>query len=137
ATWEQISGPDVRDVANWSFNNLSINRDRQRDEIFGAQMNFRKSFDLAAPAYIKTGLRYRAQEPRQYFNRNGNAYIGPNLPQLVAAGSAADLNPDLRFMNVRALGAEFDSNPENFRPNLVALLTNQLNNDKRASESVG
>jgi iron complex outermembrane receptor protein len=137
ATWKQISGRDIRDPANWTLPNLSINRDSQRDEIFGAQLNFRKSFNLAAPAYIKTGLRYRSQDPRQYFDRWGNSYVGPNLAKFAAAGSAAAINPDLVFMDIKMAAAELDSNPQNFRPNLVSLLTNQLNNDKRASESVG
>lgn len=137
ATWTQISGPDIYDPANWSWSNFSVNRDRQRDDIFGLQANLRKNFNTAAPAYIKTGFRYRKQEPTQFLDRWPYSYTGSNLATFHANGSDTKMNPGLVFVDIPTIVAELESNPENFRENKVTRLTNQLNNDKQASESVG
>ena len=137
ATWEQISGPDILDSANFDFDSYSFNQDSKRDEIFGVMANLRKSLNTEVPTYIKTGFRYREQKPFRLLDRRPYAYTGGNIEKFLANGSAADINPNLRFFDVPTIAAEFKSNPENFAENRVTRLRNQLRDDKQASETVG
>lgn len=137
ADWRQISGRDIRDPANFTFNSFSRNRSILDDRIFGFQANLRKSFRTDAPSYIKTGVRYRKQDPTQYLDNFPYTYRGPNLARYHAEGPASAMNPDLKFLNIPGFVKELETNPENFVENKVTRLQNQLNNDKQAAESVG
>lgn len=136
ATWEQISGPEIRDPANFNFSNISLNQDSKQDEILGLLGNLRKSLNMEVPTYFKTGFRYREQKPFRLLDRRPYAYNGPNMEQFLANGSAAEMNPDLVFFDIPTIADELRTTPENFTENRVTRLRNQLRDDKQASESV-
>lgn len=136
ASFTQISGPDIRDPALRNFSTYSVILDELEDRIFGAQLNFRKDFDLAAPTYIKTGFRMRAQKPDFHINRTNYAYSGPNKVQFAEAGSAPSLIPELRFYDMDVVRKELETSPQHFTPNVVNNLQTQLQNAKQAQESV-
>lgn len=137
ANWTQISGPDIRNPANWNFNNVSVNESWLKDDIFGFQANLRKNLIAPVPAYLKTGVRYRKQDPTQFVDNFPYAYVGPNRAAFHAAGSPTKMNPDLVFPDIPTIIRELETTPANFNENRVTRLTNQLNNDKQASEGVG
>jgi iron complex outermembrane receptor protein len=137
ADWRQISGRDIRDPANFTFNSFSRNRSILDDRIVGFQANLRKSFRTVAPSYIKSGVRYRKQDPNQFLDNYPYTYRGTSLAKYHAEGPTSKMNPDLRFLNIAGFVKELETNPENFVENKATRLQNQLNNDKQASESVG
>ena len=47
-----------------------------KERIWGGQFNLKKTVDVAAPAYLQAGARFRRQEPQQFFERPTYNYVG-------------------------------------------------------------
>src|SRR3972149_659561 len=54
-TVAHISGPDIYDPRNSTMTSLDLPEIASRDQIFGAQVNYRKAFATALPLSVKTG----------------------------------------------------------------------------------
>jgi TonB-dependent receptor len=155
ATYEQLSGPDIRDINHRVFTSLDSQDDVKTDRIWGAQVNFRKDIDLPVPTFIKTGLRVRGQEVTQRFDRDFFTYAGPdrvpgvnpatginddNLAQFV------DLEYDYRpydefyspapFFHLPTLRDKLAFAPDQFLEDRIDTLEQALRNNIRASEDV-
>jgi hypothetical protein len=74
----QISGPDILDPRNSTMTSFDLPEISSRDQILGAQLNYRKSFATALPFSVKTGARYRGQVRKRDQTRNLYSYIGAN-----------------------------------------------------------
>ena len=96
------AGPDPANLDNYVDNLLTHTHTPTTGRIYGAQANYRKSFTLAVPAYVKTGVRLRREEQLlenysrrwRYAGRDGRLNSGDeNLAQF------QDLNLDYRPMH--------------------------------------
>src|SRR5690606_33706664 len=77
ASWEQISGADIHEADNRTLE-VNLQDDVKTDRIWGAQINFRKDFDVGVPTYARIGLRARGQDVKQRFGREFYTYVGPD-----------------------------------------------------------
>ena len=155
ASYEQISGPDIYDINYRTLPSLDTTDDQKTDRLVGAQLNFRKSFDLAVPAYVKMGLRTRAQEIVQRFSRGAYSYRGPdgvagrnaatglnddNLQRFVDRGygyrSYDGFYPSADFFHIPTLRSELRAAPQNFLEDEVDELQQELRNNISAEEKV-
>lgn len=55
-------GVDPSNLNNYSNNLLTFTHTPTRADLYGAQVNYRKPFELAVPAFIKTGARVRRED---------------------------------------------------------------------------
>lgn len=151
-TVAQISGPDILDPRNSTMNSVDLPEIQSRDQIFGAQVNYRKTFATALPLTIKTGARFREQVRRRDQDRNVYAYIGPNG----VAGPVGATNDDdlgrffdpgythvafsyprgLPFLKLPELQATLRSQPQLFSRNVALSTQDSIRLDSRAEESV-
>jgi iron complex outermembrane recepter protein len=155
ASYEQISGPDVYDIRNRTLSSLDTTDDMKTDRLLGAQLNFRKNFELAAPAYVKMGLRARAQNIVQRFSHGAFSYRGPdgvagrnpatgsnddNLERFIDHGygyrSYDGFYPAADFFHVATLRSELRTAPQNFFEDKVDELQQALRNNIKAEEQV-
>lgn len=122
-TVEVTSGHDIFDLDIYGDNQLThLNRPIQ-NEIRGAQINYRKDFDVAVPAYIKTGLKIREETQERWNNNQRWNYVGPDgtmgtaddqLSQFTednAYEAVGGLYPDWNFLDTRAMIDSLQANP--------------------------
>lgn len=145
AVFQQISGPDITNIANFVLPSVSRNHDTKREHILGGQVNWRRSFELPVPSYFQTGLRGRYQEPKQKFDRPAYNYTGPGGSALARfldpdytyqPESLRGVVPGTRFFAVDKIVYELRNQPQYFPENRVTTLRNELTSDRNASESV-
>ena len=74
----QISGPDIYDPRFSTITSIDLPVNTSRDEIIGAQINYRKPFATAIPVAFKTGLRLRDQVRQKDQDRRIYSYVGPD-----------------------------------------------------------
>jgi len=72
------AGPDSFNLDNFTENALTHLDTPVQNEINGAQINYRRKFDLAVPAYLKTGLKYRVENQQRWNNNRRWDYVGPD-----------------------------------------------------------
>ncbi|MBL9199043.1 MAG: TonB-dependent receptor [Opitutaceae bacterium] len=151
-TVNQISGPDILDPRNATMTSVDLPEIRSRDQIFGAQVNYRKAFATELPLAIKTGARFRDQVRRRDQDRNVYAYIGPNgVAGPVGAANDDDLGRffdpgythvaftyprGLQFMKLPELQDTLRTQPQLFRRDVALSTQDSIRLDSRASESV-
>jgi len=145
ATFTQLSGPDVTDPANLVLSSLGFTKVRKRDRIAGGQFNLRRNFDTPVPAYLKTGFRFRSQDPGTISRPTTYNYIGPGGAELARfVDTSYDYQPhalrgtmpDVKFLDFAKVVGEWETKPEYFTINRVTTLRNELTGDRNASESV-
>ena len=57
----QTAGPDIRNLANYTDNVLTITRMRADDEYWGGELNAKKLFESPVPSFVKLGVKRRDQ----------------------------------------------------------------------------
>ena len=77
ATYEQISGPDITKVANYTMASLGFTDITKEDNIFGGQANLQKQIGAVQHNYLQTGFRFRMQQPKTASNPMTYNYVGP------------------------------------------------------------
>lgn len=154
-TMTQISGPlltNWTDHRNTTFNFQDFD---DVDVIKGAHVNWRKQFALAAPASIKTGLRYRGQERNRDQSRPYYIYVGPDgvVGRNAATGinddnlgQFADLNYTYRsargrydpvpVVDPQRMVQHLQANPAQFTLNVANTARDELQYDGRITEDV-
>ena len=151
-TVQQISGPDIYDPRNSTMTSLDRPETYSRDEIVGAQVNYRKTFAAALPFSVKTGARYREQTRSRDQIRNLYSYVGPNgTPGPAGAANDDDLGrffdpgythvaftypKGLQFLKLPDLEETLRSSPQLFRRNVATSVQDTIRNDTKAEESV-
>jgi TonB-dependent receptor len=151
-TVQQISGPDILDPRNSTMTSLDLPEIYSRDQILGAQVNFRRAFATALPLAIKTGARYREQIRKRDQARNLYSYVGPNgVAGPVGAANDDDLGRffdpgythvafsyprGLQFMKLPDLMETLRSQPQLFRRTVATSVQDTIRNDTRAEETV-
>ena len=144
-TFQQISGPDITNSANFNLPSLAFNHDTKQERIWGGQLNFRKPLDVSVPTYVQTGLRFRTQAPEQYFLRPTETYVGPKgaaLARFIDTSytyqpkALRGTMPSTHFFDLSKLVYELNANAGAFTLDRVTTLRNELINDRNASESV-
>ena len=145
ATFQQISGPDITNPANFTFPSVGFNHDLKRETILGGQINLKKPLATSLPAYLQTGLRFRLQDPEQFFTRPSYNYVGPRgaaLSRLIDQSytyqpkALRGTMPSTRFFSIPAVLHELENTPASFTLDRVVTLRNELINDRQASEAV-
>jgi iron complex outermembrane receptor protein len=151
-TVQQISGPDILDPRNSTMTSLDLPEIESRDEILGAQVNYRKSFATALPFSVKTGVRYRDQVRRRDQDRNIYSYTGPNgVVGPVGATNDDDLGrffdpgythvafnypKGLQFLKLPELRETLKSQPQLFRRDVALSTRDSIRLDSKAEETV-
>lgn len=151
-TVQQISGPDIYDPRNSTMTSLDLPEISSRDQILGAQVNYRRAFTTALPLAIKTGARFREQVRRRDQTRNLYSYVGPNgVAGPVGAANDDDLGRffdpgythvafsyprGLQFLKLPELKETLRSQPQLFRRNVATSVQDTIRNDTRAEETV-
>ena len=148
----QTSGPDILDPRNSTMTSLDLPEIYSRDEIVGAQLNYRRAFATSWPLAFKTGLRFRDQTRRRDQERNLYSYVGPNG----VAGPVGTANDDdlgrffdpgythvafnyprgLQFMKLPELHATLLNQPQLFRRTVATSVQDSIRLDSRAEETV-
>lgn len=72
------AGPDSFNLDNFRENALTHLETPVQNELTGGQVNFRRKFDLAVPASLKTGLKYRAERQQRWNYNRRWSYVGPD-----------------------------------------------------------
>lgn len=95
----QVSGPDMTDINSYTSNLLTLTDNFGEDEYYGATLNVKKSFATVVPAWIKAGVRYRAQSRDLQNRTTRTSYVGADRVQGV--NPATGINDDNlgRFVN--------------------------------------
>jgi iron complex outermembrane recepter protein len=124
------SGPDSFNLDNFTENSLTHLETPIQNEIMGGQVNYRRKFDLAVPASVKTGLKYRGeQQERWNYNRRWNR-VGPNgTPATARLSQFVD-----RDYNYAALDGAYAARPF---PSTKALVDDLHANPQLWPEDVG
>ncbi len=151
-TVAQISGPDIYDPRNATMTSLDLPEISSRDQILGAQVNYRKSFAAALPLSLKTGARFREQVRKRNQTRNVYSYVGDNgVAGPVGAANDDDLGrffdpgythvaftypKGLQFMKLPELKETLRNQPQLFRRNIATSVQDTIRNDTRAEETV-
>ncbi len=151
-TVAQISGPDILDPRNSTMSSVDLPEIESRDQIFGAQINYRKAFATERPLAIKTGARFRDQVRRRDQDRNVYSYVGPNgVAGPVGAANDDDLGRffdprythvafsyprGLQFLKLPELRETLRSQPQLFRRDVALSTQDSIRLDSRAEESV-
>ena len=145
ATFVQISGRDITNLANFTLPSVAFNEDRKEDRIIAGHLNVRKTLALPGAAYVQSGLRFRAQAPKQYFERPVYNYVGPAGAALTRFAeedytyqprALRGTMPSTRFFDIGRIVHEFNTLPQYFTENRVTTLRNELTSDRNASEGV-
>jgi iron complex outermembrane recepter protein len=145
ATFQQISGPDITNLANFNFPSLGFNHDTKEETIWGGQLNFRQNVETVVPSYLQTGLRFRRQEPQQFFTRPTYNYVGPRGAALTRyidqsytyqPVALRGTMPSTRFFHIPTIVHDLQNTPASFTLDRVTTLRNELINDRNASEGV-
>lgn len=72
------AGPDSFNLDNFTENALTHLETPVQNEIYGGQMNYRRSFDVGVPASLKTGLKYRGERQQRWNYNRRWSYVGPD-----------------------------------------------------------
>ncbi|MES2693290.1 MAG: TonB-dependent receptor [Verrucomicrobiota bacterium] len=145
ATFQQISGPDITNAANFNFPSVGFNHDLKKETIWGGQLNFKQTLPTSLPVYVQTGLRFRIQDPEQFFTRPSYNYVGPRgaaLARFVDQSytyqpkALRGTMPSTRFFHIPTVLYELENTPSSFTLDRVVTLRNELINDRNASEAV-
>ncbi len=149
----QISGPDVYDARFSTANSIDLPEIDSKDEIVGAQLNYRKPLVLAnVPVAIKAGARFRDQTREKDQNRRLYSYVGPN-GVAGPVGAANDDNLDrffdpgythvafeypkgLQYLKLPEFRETLRSSPQLLREDLVTGTRDSIRLDSKASETV-
>lgn len=151
-TVTQISGPDIYEPRNSTMTSVDMPEIFSRDEILGAQVNYRRAFATTLPVSLKTGLRFREQSRRRDQNRELLSYVGPNG----VAGPVGATNDDdlgrffdpgythvafnyprgLQFLKLPELRETLRTQPQLFRRNVATSVQDSIRLDSRAEETV-
>jgi iron complex outermembrane recepter protein len=140
----QTSGPDIYDYSNYSWNGTYNQEGRTgEDEIYGAQVNAKRTFDLAVPASLKAGVKYRSQNRTlDWYGERVHNFTGPRskLQDLkVGAGGTDPMGhyrmPDYR-PDITKIGASLLNEPEFWSENLYQTTIRNLRTDGELSEDV-
>jgi len=148
----QISGPDIYDPRNSTMTSLDLPETYSREQILGAQVNYRRPFATALPLTVKTGLRYREQIRTRDQVRSLYSYVGPNG----VAGPVGTANDDdlgrffdpgythapynylrgLQFLKLPEFRETLRTQPQLVRQNIATSVQDSIRNDMRAEETV-
>ncbi|MEO6246788.1 MAG: TonB-dependent receptor [Opitutaceae bacterium] len=149
----QISGPDIYDARFSTATSIDLPEIDSKDEILGAQLNYRKPLQLAeTPVAIKAGVRFRDQTRQKDQNRRIFSYIGPNG----VAGPAGVSNDDnldrffdpgythvafeypkgLQWLKLPEFRETLRSSPQLFREDFATGTRDSIRLDSKASETV-
>lgn len=148
----QISGPDLYDVRNSLMSSVDLRNYVSRDQIKGAQLNFRKPLATVIPLALKTGARFRAQNREQDQDRRLYSYVGPN-GVVGPVGPTNDDNLDrffdsgytyvpfqypmnLQWLKLPEYRETLRSSPQLFRENFDTSTRDTIRQDGKATESV-
>ncbi|MFZ9748021.1 MAG: TonB-dependent receptor [Opitutaceae bacterium] len=151
-TVQQVSGPDIYDPRNSTMTSVDLPEIYSRDQILGAQVNYRRAFPIALPVTLKTGLRLRDQVRRRNQERNLYSYVGPNgVAGPVGAANDDDLGRffdpgythvafnyprGLQFLKLPELRDTLRQQPQLFRRNVATSVQDSIRLDSRAEETV-
>ncbi|PTX98540.1 TonB-dependent receptor [Opitutus sp. ER46] len=153
----QIGGPAITDWRNSTLGSFDLQDFDSNDQIYGAQLNYRKPLPTRFPLALKTGLRARQQTRTRDNDRNLNAYVGPN-GVVGPVGAANDDNlerfydagydyvpnksqpknaglPSL-YMDMAKLLGELRQSPQLFKRDVGASVRDSIRNDTEARELV-
>lgn len=95
----QVSGPNMTDINNYTSNLLTLTDNLGEDQYRGATINLKKSFATVVPAWIKTGLRYRAQSRDLRNLTTRTSYVGPDGVQGLSPATGINDDNLARFVN--------------------------------------
>lgn len=148
----QISGPDIYEPRNSTMTSIDLPENVSRDEIVGAQVNYRKPFATTLPIAVKTGARFRDQTRQKDQTRHVYSYVGPNgVAGPVGAANDDDLGrffdpgythvafeypKGLQFLKLPELRETLRTQPQLFREDLVTGTRDSIRLDSKASETV-
>jgi TonB-dependent receptor len=148
----QISGPDLYDPRNSTVTSIDLPEILSKDEILGAQVNFRKPLAAPFPLALKTGARYRDQTRQKDQTRHLYSYVGPNgVAGPVGAANDDDLGRffdpgythvafqyprGLQWLKLPEFNSVLRTAPQLFREDLVTGTRDSIRLDSKASETV-
>jgi TonB-dependent receptor len=110
----QTAGPSITDINSYTENQYTSADNRNKEKYWGAALNVRKDFALVVPAWIKAGLRLRAQDRDLKSNPWTGTYVGTDgVMGLNAATSRNDDNlAQFVSTDIRSTGTFLDRYPK-------------------------
>lgn len=103
------AGPDSFNLDNFTENELTHLETPIQNEIVGGQVNYRRAFELAVPASVKTGLKYRGERQQRWNYNRRWSYVGPDGDEGTADDRLSQFqDPDY---NYAAVGGAYPARP--------------------------
>ena len=154
-TMTQISGPSIYDRNEQRLTTLNFQEFDDKDDLRGAQINWRQRFSDAPAASFKTGLRWRGQARNRQQTRASYGYVGAD--GIAGRNPATGVNddnlaqfddPNYRYGAARgryAPNASLDyellvrdarTHPEHYTENVFNTVRDSLQFDGRVTEDV-
>lgn len=137
----QTGGGDIRDPNNWVVGPFTRNVANRETNIYGAQINLKRTFREPVPSYLKTGIKWMTEERNRQEYSDQYDYIGPKS----ALGSTLETaftydaygrNYPIFYLDTSKVDELLAAHPEYFRYDPQLKLRNDLLNDKEAQERV-
>ncbi len=148
----QTSGPDIYDPRFSTITSIDLPENVSRDEIIGAQINYRKPFVTQIPIALKIGARFRDQVRQKDQTRRIYSYVGPNgVAGPVGAANDDDLarffDPGythvafeypkgLQYLKLPEFREALRTSPQLFREDFQTGTRDSIRLDSKASETV-
>jgi TonB-dependent receptor len=95
-TITQTAGPGIADPAAYDFQRIELANESGEETAYDFRLNAKYDLDLSRPAYLKTGIAYRAKEKSQEAEAAEITYDG--APNLAASNSGLGDYPFLRVV---------------------------------------
>ena len=143
------AGPDSFNLDNFTENALTHLETPIQNEITGGQLNYRRKFDLAVPASLKTGLKYRGERQQRWNYNRRWSYVGPDgiegsaddrLSQFQDSGyNYAAVNgayPARPFPGTRAMVDNLHANPQLWEEDIAYRTQQNLTGRRSLNEDV-
>jgi TonB-dependent receptor len=92
-TITQTGGPGFADPAAYGFHRIDLANEEGEETSYDFRLNAKYDLDLSVPAYLKTGLAYRAKEKTREAEEAEITYVG--APNLAASNSGVGDYPFL------------------------------------------
>ncbi|MBI4626421.1 MAG: TonB-dependent receptor [Verrucomicrobia bacterium] len=142
-------GPSPMNLDNYATNQLLRFHQPTSGELYGAQINYLKRFNLAAPALVKAGLKVRSEDQIREDVSQRWSYLGPDgvansgderLSQFQSESWTYrpyhGIYPAVPLISPDEMGAHLVANPNLWQEDVVYTTTQNLNNNQKLTERV-